>query len=412
VIGTGSKPRHVSCPMCGRTFAPNLVDSHAFRCAGSSGVVGDCKESQTARMDSTVQKRRKVGESGKNAMQLLMKAAASFEVFVLEQNGVCAWMDQDSFKGSGAWKCEIKLDGKPVRVVSREPSSFDSPEHVVSKLCSAMPQLGASFAKETWLKGKRASQLTPGVLKSLLQKSVRRKLSGGAIFCAIELLLSNEVDALLRRLPVIMLEDVQLLEDFDRLVFLMVAVSKGFKLHERHVTFVLEAVIRLCEHTKTDSVPENPILSGFPDNLASSKQFCLLKSMEIRASFGGLKCDVLMIRRFHNEWLQRFKRGTKLSDTTAPEINDFSSLEFVLPIAGLDFHVAPWMISILASKCDSRFSENDIRSSMWRNFSSINARDQNKLDSSDEIWDLVGSEAKKISESWLRRRIPSTVKLG
>jgi hypothetical protein len=62
-------------------------------------------------------------------------------------------------------------------------------------------------------------------LKSCLQKSIRRRAPLPAVRCALELADKSWGD-LLRRLPIIVLEDSTLHLDFGLLVWLMVADSK------------------------------------------------------------------------------------------------------------------------------------------------------------------------------------------
>lgn len=63
------------------------------------------------------------------------------------------------------------------------------------------------------------------VLKSILQKSIRRRRPFPSVRVAMELI-DKALGELLRRLPIIILEDSTLHPDFPLLVWLMVAESK------------------------------------------------------------------------------------------------------------------------------------------------------------------------------------------
>ena len=63
------------------------------------------------------------------------------------------------------------------------------------------------------------------MLKSILQKSIRRRRPLPAVRVAIELV-DKALGELLRRLPIIILEDSMLHPDLPLLVWLMVAESK------------------------------------------------------------------------------------------------------------------------------------------------------------------------------------------
>lgn len=73
----------------------------------------------------------------------------------------------------------------------------------------------------------KLSKLSIPVLKSMIQKAIRRQRPHQATMLAMELSDKSWSD-LLRRIPIIMLEDAALHPDLPLLVWLMVADSKNY----------------------------------------------------------------------------------------------------------------------------------------------------------------------------------------
>ena len=88
--------------------------------------------------------------------------------------------------------------------------------------------------------------------KSHLQKCFRRKKNIAALRTAYEIILIN-INELLRRVCIIIFEDVKLKDYFTTMVWLMAAVSKGFVLQSYHINLELKFINDLClENNYTD----------------------------------------------------------------------------------------------------------------------------------------------------------------
>lgn len=83
------------------------------------------------------------------------------------------------------------------------------------------------------------------LIKSLLQKAVRRQMTEIALKTAKHFI-QMDLDGFLRRLYVIMLEDVSLHPSVSALIWLTSAVSKGYQIKEHQLDWLMGLVQYLC----------------------------------------------------------------------------------------------------------------------------------------------------------------------
>ena len=95
-------------------------------------------------------------------------------------------------------------------------------------------------------------------LKSHLQKCVRRMKSKLAVESAAEIM-RLDMNHFLRRLPIIIIEDVDLVKQLPTTIWLMIAYSKGYKLRDKDVSWLLgvvKALAKCPERTIVDNKKE------------------------------------------------------------------------------------------------------------------------------------------------------------
>ena len=221
-------------------------------------------------------------------------------------------------------------------------------------------------------------------LKSALQKGIRRARTESCVritalllgvissdaragTCCFDCRLPREcADEVLRRLPIIALEDAALHPAYPLLVWAMCVHGKGFELPDVVVTAVLGAVEEICSLPYLDTLPSDETLaspseaasssalhpsthapslspsasSGDPDAMSLSPPQVttdrprpaaslipelgaapaplrtVVAAMLIRACYGGLPGDVRMVRGFARLWLAR--GATRVSPEVAP----------------------------------------------------------------------------------------------
>jgi hypothetical protein len=167
----------------------------------------------------------------------------------------------------------------------------------------------------------RHSKLSIPVLKSILQKAIRRRKSLPAVRVAMELA-DKSLGDLLRRLPIIMLEDSTLHPSFPLLTWLMAAHSKNFEPTAFLLTKILCAVYEMASCRWHDRLSTSDTVvttrTGDPavtfdsyhkpgiDHLLEDRDVYIW-SMLVRARYGGMGCDIEMLDGFVKLWSSRFK---------------------------------------------------------------------------------------------------------
>ena len=175
---------------------------------------------------------------------------------------------------------------------------------------------------------RRLSRLSVPVLKSVLQKSIRRRSPLPSVRVAMELASKSWGD-LVRRLPIIMLEDSSLHPDLPLLVWVMAADSKGFIPPPCLIARVMRIVFEVasCPWKNVHDLMHPVELSAFPPDLKlkfnspislrtkqidnefsdqQSKCALFLRSMLLRGQYGGMACDIEMIVKYVAVWRVRF----------------------------------------------------------------------------------------------------------
>ena len=231
-------------------------------------------------------------------------------------------------------------------------------------------------------------------LKSHLQKSIRNQDDLLAIPTCFHLM-KLDICELLRRLPIIMLEDLFLHESMSTIIWFMVAKSScpTFKFKKYMYEWLLGTIFVMCKiddfdlfeaknTTEKNELYEKEILNIYQlldkYNDLEKHQYSLLYSLHIRIAYGGMKGDMNMIKRFIDLWEKRFRSesGSIVINTmkvrpislyiTDLELGDWN-------LAAIDFHCNPRFLEFIQKKYNDLSSE-DIKNIVWYNSSSINKR--------------------------------------
>ena len=182
---------------------------------------------------------------------------------------------------------------------------------------------------------RRHTRLSVPVLKSILQKSIRRRKPLPSVRVAMELA-DKSMDDLLRRLPIIMLEDSTLHPCLPFLTWLMVAHSKDFDLPSNLMTKLLCIVYEICscpwQDHLGDYLSSNDEISIFSfhkpgANNMLDENHVAIWSMLLRAQYGGMGGDIRMLREYAVAWNERFSGG---------DIPDFITSKLCTGLSGLD----------------------------------------------------------------------------
>jgi len=218
----------------------------------------------------------------------------------------------------------------------------DEPEHYDNYLTT---KIGVKlyYRKHSSIKNilipKIKSNASISLLKSNLQKAVRRCHTEIAIKSAIAIIQKQPIE-LLRRLPIIYIEDVCLMDSFSIVVWLMMA-EKEHTLDNNDIDILLHIVKSLCE-TYTYYDNSNDHTKDFElthKNLLGFKNSDAILSIYYRSLYGGMNGDMTMLRNSVYYYSDDF---IDIKKTVYNSINyiEFDNNLAIIPEA-IDFHPYP-----------------------------------------------------------------------
>ena len=236
------------------------------------------------------------------------------------------------------------------------------------------------------------------LLKSNLQKCIRRQLPQKACQTA-RYLMELDITLLVRRLAIIMLEDVVLHESFSLLAWLTAALSKQFHTPPFIKEWLLGLVDYMCrqhrEHywslcidntlrhlndltTLRSKYREICNIVQQPDRQEYAYRRNLAFSLLFRMSYGGLPGDISMLYSFIDKVVLLDGDNTNaIIDKTPIKPLSLDSVNMLdvaqVEPSAVDFHCAPNVIFAL-SRLYKRFTQQQLKSAIWHHSSKLNKR--------------------------------------
>jgi len=238
------------------------------------------------------------------------------------------------------------------------------------------------------------------LLKSLLQKCVRRKMLDMSLKTTWHLIKMDQ-NTYLRRILIIMLEDTTIHYAFSTLTWLMCAVSKGYKLTLRQIEWLLGVTKYICEeNTKyytlqnLSSISIKNLYKSINKSNILNQQKDLLFSILFRYGYGGLKCDLHMLHYYVINWFDKFVNGHELMFVPIIPI-DITNIDMLNPsdilLNSADFHCFPNILNMIQMRFP-QFSVEQIKSCIWDCNSKTNLRaDEPISQENKEIWTIIKS---------------------
>jgi hypothetical protein len=199
---------------------------------------------------------------------------------------------------------------------------------------------------------------TSSFLKSNIQKTMRQGHLE-ACLSTTQQFLRQEPMEVLRRLPIIFVEDAQIhLESYDLLIWLMLAVSKGYVLSKTDERLILDSV--------ATAMSAKSLYQHHPPNVHSTCEKG--KSLLVRASFGGMPGDMKMLENLatHMDTLEFIPDWIR-----APPCVPFSIDQMVKQ--SIDFHCCPNIPDWCSEK--THLDRDEIKKAIWHHWSSPNIRE-------------------------------------
>lgn len=274
----------------------------------------------------------------------------------------------------------FSFDGKEIGTDELKDKTFEAKVRIRSPWNTSLTLQGMQ-CESPFITPPQITKSSLSLLKSNLQKCVRRKDFERAARTALAIFSFNP-NELLRRLPVIMIEDcLPYPFGHTRLIWWMCAVSKGYKMSTAEVEQMLGILSTMCESSHYEVCQlADPTTMDWTQ--LSTPQQTFLWSLEIRRLYGGMKVDGKMYAFHQQLWAKRFIDTTedwwnRLQNQDAYTVDVTSvtplTIDDILPEA-VDFHVYPWITRKISEKISNTTIEK-IKLAIWDCRSRINHRE-------------------------------------
>jgi hypothetical protein len=153
---------------------------------------------------------------------------------------------------------------------------------------------------------RKSVKFSESILKSGMQKAIRRGETDKALVCAKALMKINESD-FIRRLCVIVLEDVILHPDYDKMVEILKKTGKkNSYFTDEDKDFLINIVYDLAFCKYRDEFIDINQDDKECDGEMTEKEYALYRAIKYRAAVGGMKWDTNMLEKFARIWKYRF----------------------------------------------------------------------------------------------------------
>jgi len=235
------------------------------------------------------------------------------------------------------------------------------------------------------------------LLKSNLQKAIRRKHRKIAVTTALAILQQDMLE-LLRRLPIIYIEDVCMMDSYPIIVWLMMA-DKEYMLEVSDIEIILNIIAGLCDTDEIYDFPRNPTILYSHEELEEYPNADILLSLYYRSQYGGMKGDMIML----NNAIYYYSNKPIIPKTDYSTILDIDDKVEILEEA-IDFHPYPYMLIHLSKM--TNIDQQDIKKAIWFMESGLNLRKPETLEIDESIINIfkkIQPFLKEIREIFLEK---------
>ena len=207
------------------------------------------------------------------------------------------------------------------------------------------------------------------LIKSNLQKCIRRGLVDEALLTAYNFIVIKPWD-FLRRILIIMVEDVSITNNMDLIMWLMVGFP-NYRWTDEITRYLLLTVYSLCISKKVIPIQKTEIVNISKERYTKVIHSDILRPLLIRYEYGGLKGDMQMLKNlildngnFNNLIIKVSKRKLVLNRNICYKDIIKSSI---------DFHITKKIIDYITEK--GPFTDRElIKKIIWYNSSGLNYR--------------------------------------
>jgi hypothetical protein len=260
-------------------------------------------------------------------------------------------------------KCFIYDLAKSNAIFEVEPLATD--EFIVKKLGISLYIRGATQDYE--FPALQTDAAMP-LLKSNLQKAIRRGINTVAMASALAIWQLDPIE-LVRRLAIICIEDVCVMDSYPVLIWLMMA-DTNYKVGSNTIYFVLKLVNWLCNCNETfdNSYVSNGTIYTH-ESLQDNKRHDVLLALYYRQKYGGMKGDMEMLSNAISYYSINYKHIVKM-DVCDIDCDFEDGLEIL--DAAVDYHPFPWILDNISKK--TGLNKSLIQEFIWFSESAVNFR--------------------------------------
>ncbi len=227
-------------------------------------------------------------------------------------------------------------------------------------------------------------------LKSHLQKCIRRGDAARAVPTAFHLFKLDPVQ-LLRRLPIISVEDTLIPHFYCTLVWFMVMMSQKatdadkYAMKERDINWILGAVAALCEsrgevvnlYSSTealDSMGNDAVVEAI-EVKAHHEARSFAYSLLLRASFGGMQGDTSMLLNYSKAIITGTVKPITIDPLPLVNAREVEPLDKdYWCLAAIDQHVSQIIDRMQENSTLREVPQEDLKTWMWLHRGSVNCR--------------------------------------
>ena len=239
------------------------------------------------------------------------------------------------------------------------------------------------------------------LLKSNLQKAIRRRETEIAVQSGLAILQSYPIE-LLRRLGIIYIEDVCLMESYTIIMWMMM-VEHSYELTPHDWDTILQCIISLCECSQTYPDSHDCCKDYLLDHKSILREMdatdlqksCVL-GLHYRSKYGGMKGDMVMLKESIYYYIENPNKIAETKWKTIPidyfrlctyKSNPYqfdyyaeeepcdtilvSNSVDIIPEA-IDFHCYPQMLTFISNK--TGIDSSVVRKCIWYAVSGVNDR--------------------------------------
>ena len=239
---------------------------------------------------------------------------------------------------------------------------------------------------KTIYKKKAFTKIPMSVLKSNLQKAIRKGETNIALKTACLLIIKSPQE-FLRRLSIIYIEDVSLDNFFNIIMWYMCADVKGYQLNYSDVGWLL-AVVNHLSNKQIAWVPKNDLeltINDVRDKILNGNFDNYLLPLVYRYEFNGFSGELSLILSYIQDYQDR-STIDPLNIINPSTCYGFGKTDILK--SAIDFHCSSLIDYLLNKYKNSDWTEDFLKKIIWIHRSSINYR-KKKISYRNSFYDCI-----------------------